>query len=274
MAIHIKKVELPRLKEKLQPDDVVSAWQAPSDGASIGALVQKARMVFGDAEAAPFAASCSKADLAALAASGDLAAAAADHGRARASLELLLELPAAEQARHLQQMKQLLAEAVTQLKRGASALEALPPNLDAADRARLCKASRVVELRQSLLELRRLALLLAGSHAAHAAVFLASVGDAAKAVPPVAELHAELTGALQRGLAAVDAEDEPAELPQVGRYLRAPRPMSQRCAISLLPLRCDEHPELPPTVAWEGLSLHAPCANLWANCVRATPPNK
>ena len=37
---------------------------------------------------------------------------------------------------------------------------------------------------------------------------------------------------------------------------------------------CDEHPELPPTVEWQGLPLHATCANLWANCVRATPPTK
>jgi hypothetical protein len=42
----------------------------------------------------------------------------------------------------------------------------------------------------------------------------------------------------------------------------------------LLARSCDEHPELPPTVEWQGLPLHATCANLWANCVRATPPTK
>jgi len=239
VAIQIKKVELPRLREQLQPEAAVQLWQAASAGASVGAMVEKARTIFGEAEAAPFAASCSR-DLGALAAS-DLPAAAAEHGRVRAALELLLELPPAEQARHLAQMARLVQEATAQLKRGASALEALPSGIAAADRARLCKAERVVELRQSLLELRRVALLLAGSHAAHAAVFVASVGDAAKGVPPVAELHAELTDALRRGLAAVDAEDEQPEPPpaeQLQRYLQVARPMAQRCALSLLPLRC------------------------------------
>ena len=53
-----------------------------------------------------------------------------------------------------------------------------------------------------------------------------------------------------------------------------PRTRGGLVALSLLPLRCDEHPELPPTVEWQGLPLHATCANLWANCVRATPPTK
>ena len=48
--------------------------------------------------------------LAALSAS-DLPAAAAEHGRVRAALELLLELPPAEQARHLSQMARLVQEA-------------------------------------------------------------------------------------------------------------------------------------------------------------------
>ena len=52
-----------------------------------------------------------------------------------------------------------MGEAAAQLKRGASALEAMPRHLEPADRARLCKEARVVELRQSLLELRRVALL-------------------------------------------------------------------------------------------------------------------
>ena len=86
--------------------------------------------------------------------------------------------------------------------------------------------------------------------------------------------HAELSGLLRTALAAAgqeyDEDDE--EVAAAARYTAAALPAAARCSLSLLPLRGDDFPELPATVTWAGKPYHAPCANLWANKVRASPP--
>ena len=56
----------------------------------------------------------------------------------------------------------------------------------------------------------------------------------------------------------------------------APCAIEERCSLSLLPLRrsdpdAEEDDGLPPTVHWEGVALHAPCANLWAKSGKPAP---
>ena len=62
----------------------------------------------------------------------------------------------------------------------------------------------------------------------------------------------------------------------MAKYWSSLLPMGKRCSLSLLPLQSSSGDaalaELPPTVEWNGKRFHAPCANLWANCVRNAPP--
>ena len=91
-AIHIKKVELPKLRTLLQPDDVVAAWQALAAAAAAGAMAAKAKMIFGEADAAPF-----RRELRGRPEGARRDRPARGGGRARAParrLQLLLELPA------------------------------------------------------------------------------------------------------------------------------------------------------------------------------------
>ena len=176
-AIHIRN-QMTQLKDKMQPDAAVAAWQQPAADRTVNAMVAKAKQIFGDAEAAPFAASCAT-DLRALAAS-DLAAAAAEQKRARAGLELLLEVPPDAQKRHLANIGRLRAAVAKALTDGVSALEGAAA-LEPAERDGALRAPRVEALKHELVELRRLGGVLAASQARHAAVFVAS---AAAATPP------------------------------------------------------------------------------------------
>ena len=72
---------------------------------------------------------------------------------------------------------------------------------------------------------------------------------------------------------AEEADDEVAFAEDGLTYWRALVPIDKRCALSLLPLRSEAFPELPPTVEWGGRKLHAPAANTWAHCVRDVPPS-
>ena len=118
-------------------------------------MVAKTKQIFGDAEAAPFAASCAT-DLRALAAS-DLAAAAAEQKRARAGLELLLELPPDAQKRHLANISRLRAAVAKALTDGVSALEGAAA-LEPAERDGALRAPRVEALKHEPVSYTHLAL--------------------------------------------------------------------------------------------------------------------
>ena len=57
------------------------------------------------------------------------------------------------------------------------------------------------------------------------------------------------------------------------RYWQSPKPAGERCALSLLPLQCDEFAELPPTIEWGAKRFHAPCINFWVHNVKPDPPD-
>ena len=259
-AIHIRN-QMTQLKDKMQPDAAVAAWQQPAADRTVGAMVAKAKQIFGDAEAAPFAASCAT-DLRALAAS-DLAAAAAEQKRARAGLELLLEVPPDAQKRHLANIGRLRAAVAKALTDGVAALEGAAA-LEPAERDGALRAPRVEALKHELVELRRLGGVLAASQARHAAVFVASAAAATPAVDARAE-QARLDAELRRALVVVGGDDDVEPL-EVGRHWEEARPMAERCALSLLPLR-EAEGEMPPTLEWEGKRYHAPCAQAWKHLV-------
>ena len=134
-----------------------------------------------------------------------------------------------------------------------------------------------------------------GAQTRHASVFCTSA--VAGAAASAAEAAAKLCAIYQRAAAVAAPDDEAPEPvdgdkysaapqqppaaaflsghtpPPLHRYWAAPQPLSERCALSLLPLQsADAFPELPPTVAWEGKRCHAPCVNLWLHGVKQAWP--
>ena len=146
-AIHLKKVVLPSLRDKKQPEHVVAQWQLPNPGSlTLAQMAQQASSALGDAEAAPFVARCcSSAGVATPTADGTgLSESAQRQGVASAMLALLLELPPAQQAAHLEQMDRLLDAIMQQLRAACSALEKpKPPNTDDATHAANLASSQV-----------------------------------------------------------------------------------------------------------------------------------
>ena len=65
--------------------------------------------------------------------------------------------------------------------------------------------------------------------------------------------------------------DDDVEPLGVGRHWEEARPMAERCALSLLPLR-EAEGEMPPTLEWEGKRYHAPCAQAWKHLVEKSAP--
>jgi hypothetical protein len=65
--------------------------------------------------------------------------------------------------------------------------------------------------------------------------------------------------------------DDDVEPLEVGRHWEEARPMAERCALSLLPLR-EAEGEMPPTLEWEGKRYHAPCAQAWKHLVEKSAP--
>jgi len=274
-AIHIKNVVLPRLRNAIQPDAVVEAWRRPQSGVTISSMHATAKKALGADDAAPFIATYSR-DLRALA-STDLEQAAREQQRAYSSLQLLLELPARKQDQHLSQLHKLVETTVEQMRLAVSALESLPKDLDPAEREQAMHSPRVQELLRELAELRKLGCVLAKSREWHVKFFAASAGAPLGAAcrVPAAEVRAQLTTLLKKA-ATLAVQEEPDEdeheALSTARFWTFACPMSQRCYLSLLPLRCKEFPDQPPTVEWEGKLFQAPYANLWANCVSKTCP--
>jgi len=270
-AIHIKKVVLPALRARLASDPAVEAWSRPvaPPYATAGTLAAEAVSRFGKAEAAPFARLCS-ADLSSVAAS-DLPAAAAKLRRLRAAHVLLMETSREEQRAHLEALD-AMGEAILRTMTDAEALvSALPPSAGSAERAAALRSPKVRATMQALLEMRRLGCLVASSREWHASVFCTSA--VAGAAASAAEAAAKLCAIYQRAAAVAAPDDEAPEPVDGDKYWAAPQPLSERCALSLLPLQsADAFPELPPTVAWEGKRCHAPCVNLWLHGVKQAWP--
>ena len=290
-AMHLKKVVLPAARAAVQPDQVVRGWQRASPAhRTLAQMRAAATAALGEAEAAPFLGACCARDLAALAASS-LPDAAAEHARAAAALGLLLELPPAEQARRLANLDTLLAALLTRAREAAAALSSVPAvgeaGVDEAARAAALRAPRVAALVDSLAEVRRVGGMLAASCAWHASIFAASAGAglggraAAATASGAVDVRDELAGLLRTavsvtGLSPAAGAGWPDDAEEQQRLCKrcwaAAVGGEARCALSLLPLRCDKFPEMPPTVRWAGRGFLAPCANLWVNAVRGEPP--
>ena len=269
-AIHIKKTVLPQLRQQAADEDTIANWQQPGP-LTLAEMHATAVERYGADEVAPFIASC-PSDLSHLAAT-DLVAAASRQRRARAAYELLMELPTERQKAHLEQMEAMLKPLLAQMRKALASLQKTPAHLDEAARLELMRTPKVKELLAALLELRKLGALLASSRRHHASVFVrsASVGleGGLEGDQAVAE---ELEGLFARiaGLAGTDDEIEPLA---PARYWQSPKPAGERCALSLLPLQCDEFAELPPTVEWGAKRFHAPCINFWVHNVKPDPPD-
>jgi hypothetical protein len=261
-AIHLKKVVIPALKAKLQPEAVVAAWGKPvaAPYATLPSLIQRATQALGETEAAPFVRIC-PANLPALAAS-DVAAAATRLRRTRGACELLLQLPVARQKRQLEALDRMTQSVLKQMRAAEAALSAFPPS--AADRAAAMRSPRVVELIDAMRALRKLGLLLVASRDWHASFFAASA--TAGRAPPDATAQA-VSDVYRRAVTAAAANDDEAETEDVERYWEGPWPLQERCALSLAPLRSEVFTELPPSVSWEGQRFHAPCINFWVHNV-------
>ena len=278
-AIHLKKVVLPKLKAAQQPDEVVKTWHAPSPtNQTLAQMAAAAEAAMGAAEAAPFVAKCCRADLRALA-SSSLSEAALLHSVASASLSLMLELPVGRQAEHLKQLDELLKAVLAQVAGASKSIAAKPAGVSAEDHAAALRAPKVATLLSALLELRKLGTRLAASLEWHAAVFAATASAPLGAVRRYEEVRRELEEGVKAAHAAAGAEAEEEEeavsepLREGGvKYWACTVPMGKRCSLSLLPLKSEDFPELPPTVEWGGKRLHAPSANLWAHCVRNEVP--
>uniref|UniRef100_A0A7S2CYF5 Synergin gamma C-terminal domain-containing protein n=1 Tax=Haptolina brevifila TaxID=156173 RepID=A0A7S2CYF5_9EUKA len=284
-AIHLKKVVLPQLREQIQPAHVLETWQAPSPGAlTLKQMATKAEAVLGAQEAAPYVSRLCSRDLQSLA-STSLTDAAREHATASATLELLFELQADAQAGHLKRMDELLAALMAQLEAAAEALMApRPTGADDEAHAQAMRSTRVTTLLQAVVEMRKVGGRLALAREWFASVFVSSAATkAGKGAADSAQSRARMCELVRKSMAAAgrDPEGEAAEEAEEVEVLRerGPRywalalPVSKRCQLSLLPLSSEELPELPPTVLWDGRPLHAPYANLWANCVKDALPS-
>jgi len=114
-------------------------------------------------------------------------------------------------------------------------------------------------------ELRRLGHLLVSSRDWHASFFAASA-TAGLAAP--ADVTAQEVSDVYRRVAAAAAADNDEGPPEdAERHWEDPRPLHERCALSLAPLQSEVHTGLPASVAWEGQRFHAPCINFWVHNV-------
>jgi len=275
VALNLKKNVLPRLRAAVQPDHVVSGWSQPSPTAlPLAQIGAKATEELGAVHAAPFIARCCGRDLKLLAASS-LVEAAQLQAAAVSTLQILLALNVGEQEAKLRQLDELVAALLKQLQASATALQVKPADVD------LAASPKLAELLEALVKLRKVGGRLVASRSYLGAVFSPSATAANAATAPASDCRAEMSRLVRASLVAAgkpaDAADEAAEEAALQgdglRYWAAAAPIGKRCALSLLPLRDDAFPELPPTVEWSGKKLHAPAANLWAHCVRDAPPS-
>ena len=274
-ALRLKKIVLPKMKEAIVPEHVVQGWKAPPSGhRTCAAMRQQAEQILGPSEAAPFVRVCCSADLGALAVA-NLEEAAAKHDLASATLMLLMDLPADAQARHLASLNELLGALTTQLRQAASALASKGADVDEATLG----SPKVSELLKAILALRKVGCRLAEAREWYASVFAAAASApiAGKAgVGSAAKARSEIQQLVNASHAAVGKEAPIEPLEDMAKYWSSLLPMGKRCSLSLLPLQSSSGDaalaELPPTVEWNGKRFHAPCANLWANCVRNAPP--
>jgi len=275
VAMNLKKNVLPKLKALVQPDHIVAGWSQPSPThLTLHQIGAKATAALGPADAAPFLTRCCSQNLQALAATS-VEDAAKLHAVASSTLQLLLELPTAEQTTKLKQLDELITALLTQLRAAAEALQAAPqgdPQLS---------LPKVVDLLKALVQLRKLGGRLVAARAFLGAVFAASAARAAAGSAPAANCRAEMVRLVRVSLSAAgrpvdqaeEADEEVAFAEDGLTYWGAFVPIGERCALSLLPLKSVAFPELPPTVEWGDRKLHAPAANTWAHCVRDEPPS-
>jgi len=263
-AIHIKKVVLPRLQQQVQPDEVVRRWEEASGSSCLAEMQDKVRSLFGDEQAAPFVRNC-PTELATL----DLPAAAAKEQRVRAAYEVLLELSPQRQSTQLAQLDVMLGALAKTMRQVVEVLEDVPAHLSDDERGDLMRSPQIKQLVQGLLELRKLGSLMSASREWQAAFFVAS---AARAGDGKASVAAELDTLLQRSLTLSGAEEE-IEPIDVQRLVSCPKPLAQRCALSLLPLRSEEFSELPPTALLDGVPFLAPAINFWRHHCGPDPPS-
>jgi hypothetical protein len=155
----------------------------------------KATAALGPADAAPFLTRCCSQNLQALAATS-VEDAAKLHAVARSTLQLLLELPTAEQTTKLKQLDELITALLTQLRAAAEALQAAPqgdPQLS---------LPKVVDLLKALVQLRKLGGRLVAARAFLGAVFAASAARAAAGSAPAANCRAEMVRLVRVSLSA------------------------------------------------------------------------
>lgn len=209
-AIHIKNVVLPPLRSAVQPDEVVESWHRPLTNASISSMHAAATQALGANDAAPFVKAFHQ-DLRVVA-SNDLEQAAAEQQKARASLQLLLEIPVKQQAHQLAQLLKLEHTIVEQMRLAVKALQAVPSGLDSMQREQAMHSPRVQDLIRQLGELRKLGCVLSSSREWHSSFFAASasapLGNACSV--PAADVRAELTQLLRKAasLANLEARDD------------------------------------------------------------------
>ena len=275
VAMNLKKNVLPKLKALVQPDHIVAGWSQPlPKHLTLQQIGAKATAALGPVDAAPFLTRCCSQNLQALAATS-VEDAAKVHAAASSTLQLLLELPVAEQTTKLKQLDELIDALLVKLRAAAEALQAAPqgdPQLN---------STTVAELLKALVELRKLGGRLVAARAFLGAVFAASAASAAAGSAPAANCRAEMVRLVRASLSAagkpVDEAEEADEEVELAKgeltYWGALVPLGERCALSLLPLKSDAFRDPPPIVEWGGRKLHAPAANMWAHCVRDVPPS-
>uniref|UniRef100_A0A7S0J8N5 Uncharacterized protein n=1 Tax=Calcidiscus leptoporus TaxID=127549 RepID=A0A7S0J8N5_9EUKA len=270
-AIRLRDVVLPRLREQVQPDEVVLRWQHTYDAVGVAQMTGHVQQLFGEEQAAPFLANC-PTDLVALAAR-DLPAAAAAQRRLRAAYELLLELSVEKQKEMLVTQRRLLEAVVTQMRVALAAIEAAPPTLDAAARASAMASPQVLALMRALQASRKLALTLAAASVWLSSICVLSANLAAPSAADASPSAAEADTLLGQALALTGADESALEPFDPAPMLTAPIPLSERCALTLMPLVSGRAEQLPPVVEWKGHFFHAPSINFWIHNVSPELPS-
>jgi hypothetical protein len=254
-------------------EDVVKGWAHSSASVrTVAQMAAAAATAMGADNASPFVTRCCSADLKALARSGQLAEAAAQHAIASAAFGLLAELPVETQVERAQRMATALGAVLAQLTSAASAMGTRPDDGSGGPAEAVRTSAQVSGLLKALCELHTLGLRLATSLEWHLAIFAPAAAAAAAAalgtpISPASQSSAQMSQLVREAHAAAGAtfaETQAAEkaLAEGERYRSAAVALSSRCALSLLPLRSDTYPELPPSVSVAGESMHAPCGNL------------
>jgi hypothetical protein len=161
------------------------------------------------------------------------------HAVASSTLQLLLELPTAEQTTKLKQLDELITALLTQLRAAAESLQAAPqgdPQLS---------SPKVDDLLKALVQLRKLGGRLVAARTFLGAVFAASAARAAAGSAPAADCRAEMVRLVRASLSAAgrpvdqaeEADEEVAFAEDGLTYCGAFVPIGERCAVSLLPLK-------------------------------------